>query len=164
MLIFSVFFLFFFCNISLKRPTCLNHPLRQSKTALFSIFCFISLSGVKPAHDQPPPRLYFLIYPHHFLVLNPKGVWLTRLLWHPLNRLQPPSVNICSISHQHTSPSPPLTCPLSFTCDPFEAPRRPCVCPFVRVLSLEPTWPRFAALRLSRNQLQNTRSHVFTHV
>lgn len=72
MLIFSVFFLVFFCNISLRRPTCLNQPLRQSKAALFSIFCFISLSGVKPAHDQPPPRLYFLIYPHHFLVLTPK--------------------------------------------------------------------------------------------
>lgn len=172
MLIFSVFFLFFFCNISLKRPTCLNHPLRQSKAALFSIFCFISLSGVKPAHDQPPPRLYFLIYPHHFLVLNPKGVWLTRLLWHPLNRLQPPSVNICSISHQHMSPSPPLTCPpLPSAClSPVTPSKLPdghvcvCVCLFVRVLSLEPTWPRFAALRPSRNQLQNTRSHVFTHV
>lgn len=43
-----------------KRPTCLNHPLRQSKTALFSIFCFISLSGVRPAHGQPPLRLLLL--------------------------------------------------------------------------------------------------------
>lgn len=129
MLIFSVFFLFFFCNISLRRPTCLNHPLHQSKAALFSIFCFISLSGVKPAHDQPPPRLYFLIYPHHFLVLTPKvfgspvcsDTRSTAICQHLFNL---PSAHV-ALTSPHLSPAP--VC-LSFTCDPVEAPRRPCVC------------------------------------
>lgn len=171
MLIFSVFFLFVFCNISLRRPTCLNQPLRQSKAALFSIFCFISLSGVKPAHDQPPPHLYFLIYPHHFLVLTPK------VFGSPVC-----SDTRSTVSSRHLSTS--VQSPIS-TCRPHLRspvprsrllvfhlwPRRSsqtamCVCVFVfvRVLSPEPTWPRFTALRLSRNHLQNTRSRVFTHV
>lgn len=137
MLIFTFFF-FLFCNICLKKkgPTCLNHPLRQSKTALFSIFCFISLSGVRPAHGQPPLRLLLLNIsppplscPHPKVFVSPVGsdTRSTASRRHLSTSVQSP-ISTCPLS-------PPLTClPLPSAClSPVTPSRLPDGCVRVRV-------------------------------